>query len=499
MPAKPMVDKEKGSGPAAISRGLFLFVAIHMLVWILVPALRKSMSPDALEAINWGLSGGWVNDKHPPLSGFLAAFFYGFLGGGIGICILTQLCSLVGFIYIYRLAREFFRDAVRPAMSVILLEGVSYYAFATQQFNVNILSLATWPAAAFYFYRSMHGGKMADWILLGAAIGINVLAKYSCAFLFVGFAAYFALSGKRGWSALETPGPYVCALVAALIVAPHAHAMYVSGFPALEYAAAKDHAAGLLSAAISSLRFAGALALSGLGALLVYFLARRRFGAGRRGMKRDDTLFILAVGAGPAIAMMLTGIAFNLSLKSGWGVPMLYMLSISLLYFFPLKAGVESWRMVTRGMYILMAVMAAANAAVIITSKSERFNMSGPEFAEEIEELWKQGTGGAPLKYVAGDTWYTAIMSIYGAARPTTVMRIDRSYRHVLGRAELDGGGLMLFAPKAGMGKLQRHFGVSAPFRAHEFHLTNRMGERTRHALGYSIVPPRPATGGSHE
>ena len=48
-------------------------------------------------------------NKHPPLSGVPAAWFYDWFGNA-GIYILSQVCVLLGFIYIYKLAKCFLEE-----------------------------------------------------------------------------------------------------------------------------------------------------------------------------------------------------------------------------------------------------------------------------------------------------------------------------------------------------------------------------------------------------
>ena len=124
----------------SIKADLFLFIIIHFLVWSIIPIFRETLPMDTIEAIIWGQNGGWLTNKHPPLSGYVANTFYQiFFHQNISMYILSQVFVAIGFIYIYKLARLFISER-RSVLSVLLLEGVIYYGFTSTEFNVNIIS-----------------------------------------------------------------------------------------------------------------------------------------------------------------------------------------------------------------------------------------------------------------------------------------------------------------------------------------------------------------------
>ena len=49
----------------------FLFLLIHLLIWVLVPTLTNLNLPlDTIEALAWGSNLDWGFNKHPPMSAF---------------------------------------------------------------------------------------------------------------------------------------------------------------------------------------------------------------------------------------------------------------------------------------------------------------------------------------------------------------------------------------------------------------------------------------------
>ena len=140
------------------NKNLLIFLWTHFVVWFVVPLMRKSLPMDSVEAITWGRYCDFGTNKHPPLSGFPAEWFYQ-LFGQAGIYLLNQILVLIGFIFIYKLAKCFLSEG-KAVLSVMLLEGVIYYGFSAQEYNVNVVSLALWPLTAYYFLQALNKNTM---------------------------------------------------------------------------------------------------------------------------------------------------------------------------------------------------------------------------------------------------------------------------------------------------------------------------------------------------
>ena len=60
-----------------INRVFFVFLFIHLLIWVLVPSFtNKNLPLDTIEALAWGSNLDWGFNKHPPLSAFAVEIFY---------------------------------------------------------------------------------------------------------------------------------------------------------------------------------------------------------------------------------------------------------------------------------------------------------------------------------------------------------------------------------------------------------------------------------------
>ena len=133
----------------------YIFIIIHAILWSIVGLLRNVISIDSMEAISWGELISFGTNKHPPLSGWLASGFYHLFGQhDIAIYILGQLCLVVGFIYVYKIAK-FFLSEEKAFASAMILEACQYYNWMTfiDNFNCNILLMGLWPVVIYYFYK----------------------------------------------------------------------------------------------------------------------------------------------------------------------------------------------------------------------------------------------------------------------------------------------------------------------------------------------------------
>ena len=51
---------------------LYLFLLLHLILWILVPTFsNKNLPLDTIEALAWGSNLDWGFNKHPPMSAFV--------------------------------------------------------------------------------------------------------------------------------------------------------------------------------------------------------------------------------------------------------------------------------------------------------------------------------------------------------------------------------------------------------------------------------------------
>ena len=167
---------------------LYIFVTTHLLIWPLAPSLTTHNLPlDTIEALPWGSDLDWGFNKHTPMSAFLPEIFYQIFGPqDCAYYLLSQICIVVSFIVVFKLAEDFFDNKIYCLLSVLLLEGIYFYNFTTPEFNVNVCLIPFWSLSIFYLWKGIKNNKILDWILLGLFAGLGFLSKYL--FIYLGLA-----------------------------------------------------------------------------------------------------------------------------------------------------------------------------------------------------------------------------------------------------------------------------------------------------------------------
>lgn len=402
------------------------FLIIHFFIWSLLPLLRGSLPMDSIEAIIWGQYCDWGTNKHPSLSGHMAFLFYNlFNGSHLGIYILSQICVLFAFIYIYKLAK-FFLPKERAVLSTMILEGVIYYGYSTMEFNVNVVSLALWPMCVYYFYYALIENKKYCWFLTGLFAGLNMFNKYVSGILLVCM-FLFMLIDKNGRQKLKTSGPYICALVCVLTFLPHLYWLYEHNFFVVDYFLGRSSKTGfeklpLLKHIIYPIRFLGSQMLFGLGALLIYFIATIKAKKETISTSKFDKNFLFMMGVLPLVLMVIISMLGGIKLKSMWGFPVLYMLGILLFKFFPKSIDDNIKSRIIKGVYVMMLVLSVGLTSVLLFNKSDKMHLQAIEYALKMENIYHIQANGRPFKYVAGDVWWVDNIALYAPSKPKPII-----------------------------------------------------------------------------
>ena len=471
----------------------FIFLFLHFLVWSCVPLFRQTLPMDSIEAIIWGQNGGWLTNKHPPLSGYVANIFYNiFFGYNISMYILSQVCILIGFIYIYKLARLFISER-RATLSVLLLEGVIYYGFTSIEFNVNILSLALWPATVYYYYKALHDDKLYQWFVLALLIGLNILNKYTCVYLFFAMFIYLIVSRETRKNLLNK-NLYLCGLIALLCIFPHLYWLYKTDFVVFEYFKSRsitNDSLGLLANLYYPVKFILSQILAGLATIMIFVITYWKSKKDEIFIEKDDKLFILCLGLLPILGAILPSIITGAKMKSMWGTPCLYMLTIILFSFFHFEMKDETYKKLKYSAYVFMIIFAMIAIIMTIYTTSIRYYFPKDKFVKDITNYWNMETNESNLKYIAGDIWYTSHMSLYQEDKPQVIYKIDKEYKNILNDDELAKNGLIIFGhDDVEVYNFQKYFNVFAPIKEYSFKTKNLLDKCKDYKMYYSIILP---------
>ena len=167
----------------------YAFLIAHIIIWTLIPSLtNKNLPLDTIEALAWGSNLDWGFDKHPPMSAFIAEFFYKVFGSqDWAYYFLSQIFVITTFYIVFLISNEILRNKNLSIFSVLSLVGIYFYNFTTPEFNVNICQLPFWALTVLYSWKIYNNKKLnlKDSILLGVFAVAGFLSKYLFIYLLI--------------------------------------------------------------------------------------------------------------------------------------------------------------------------------------------------------------------------------------------------------------------------------------------------------------------------
>ncbi|MGI9275999.1 MAG: glycosyltransferase family 39 protein [Endozoicomonas sp.] len=313
---------------------------LQLLFWTLGPWLvRQTLVYDTLESIVWGSLWQWGYDKHPPLTAWLTACIAGTVDDpDLPIYLLAQVCVVVTFWAVWRLAREFL-SAHAALTSSFLLLGVTYYSNRVERVTPDTLQSPIWALLVLSFYfavtESARGRALRFWFFSGILAGLAILTKYQAAVLLICLFVIM-ISTDKGLQCWRTAGPWLGAITALAIIAPHIHWLMENNFVSVSYLNSNyidnpEYGQGHLSDhLVVPVNFLGS-ALANLVplALIVWPLAKLRNTA--PGNDSFQARFLTVVATGPLLLTALCGMITGEELIPRWATPYFAWLPLWLL------------------------------------------------------------------------------------------------------------------------------------------------------------------------
>ena len=411
--------------PAAAFAG---FLALHCAVWTALPALLYPNLPlDLIEALTYGREWQLGYDKLPPLPWWLVEVAYRLFGHDVAYYALAQLAVTACFALVWAMARPL-AGALGALAAVLILDGLHYFNYTAAKFNHDVVQLPLWALAGFSLHRALRSGRIAYWALLGFAVGAALWAKYFVVVLAAPI-ALFLLLDRDARKSLMTPGPYLAAAIALIVMAPHLTWLVQNDFLPLRYAEARaapsngffDHILHPLVFAVSQLFFlAPAL-----------FIASSLFwprGAGRSPARADayDRRIVTWLAFGPMAAVLAMSAVSGRGTVAMWGYPLWIFFGLWLVLVAPravtglrLRPVIVGWAVVFAGL-----VFAFIGNYAVLPSYDHRYRAvlyPGEALGAEFSRRFRAATG-KPLTYVIGSMWDGGNVSHYAPERPRVLI-----------------------------------------------------------------------------
>ena len=417
-----------------------LFLLIHLVIWTLIPSLTNINLPlDTIEALAWGSNLDWGFSKHPPLSAFLAELFYMIFGNqDWAYYFLSQVCVVISFYFVWKLAEEFFENNLLSLISVLLLEGIYFYNFTTPEFNVNICELPFWSLSVYYFWKSFKNDKIKDWCLFGFFAALGFLSKYLFIYLLISicfFTIYHSLKKKAFKKNYLIP-----ILIFIVILTPHFYWLvennYITIFygldrSGLDISKSIDHFTNPIIFIIKQLFILFPF-------LIMIFLLIKKFKI-KMSYKNEKFLFLMAINIIPILLIFLTSFLTGASIRTMWLTPFYLFFGVFLIFIFKKEIDLVNIKNFVIMFVFLFFLSPAIYTYISITKTNKRTDYPGKEIAYLVQNKWDKNFVN-DISIVVGDEWAGGNLSYHLKSRPT--------WFQSLGKNKITGGVVYVGNPK---------------------------------------------------
>jgi 4-amino-4-deoxy-L-arabinose transferase-like glycosyltransferase len=409
---------------------LAAFLVLHAAVWTLLPTvLYPNLPLDLIEALTYGREWQLGYDKLPPLPWWLVEIAYRAIGHDFAYYLLAQICVGVAFIAVWSVARPMV-GATGALIALMIVDGLHYLNFTAAKLNHDVIQLPLWAAAGFAFHRALRRGDWRYWLLLGLAIGLSLWAKYFLVMLAAPM-VLFALFDREARKALSTPGPYIAAAVALIVMAPHILWLVNNDFLPFAYAEARARPSrGLIDHFWHPLQFALGqwffLIPSLLIAATLFYPRVREQPAGGDAY---DRRIVTLLAFGPALAVIALSALTGRGTVAMWGYPL--WMFVGLWFVLMMRAQMSEMRVkrAINAWAIVFMIFAGAFvvAYAIMPAYDHRYRavfFPGDKLGQELTARFRAMTG-KPLAYIVGSMWEGGNAAHYSPEQPQPRVLID--------------------------------------------------------------------------
>jgi 4-amino-4-deoxy-L-arabinose transferase-like glycosyltransferase len=402
------------------------WLILRTVAWTCLTSLSQANAPlDLIEWLGWGHEWRWGYPKHPPLPAWIAEVSAQLSPGGVwGVYLASYLCIAVCLWVVWRLGREVLppRLALVAALS---LEGLVFFNYDAAEFSNNVVLDACWALAVLCFQRALRTDRPRWWLGLGLAVGLGLLSKYTMALLLAPMVG--VVLHERSLRRLAgRPGPYLAALAALGVFAPHLLWMIQSDFITIRYGLERTAASASWVAHFNNPTL---FALSQLGRLLpILFVLvpltswRWRLRPLAAEPRRDRTCLLILV-IGPVALLLLGSLVSGRQLREIWGSPLWTF--TGLLVLVAVRTDTRAPALARAGWHLGLVALLFAGLTLFkdhlepaLWNKPGRVHFPGKLLADEVARTWDQQCP-RPFPIVGGEPWLAGNIGCYARHRPS--------------------------------------------------------------------------------
>lgn len=207
-----------GARPYSTYLTVFLAAACLFRVYYILNG-PVDLSPDEAQYWEWARRLDLSYYSKGPLIAYLIAMGTAVFGDNVfGVRITAAALSLLGSAVLYALGRDLYGEKV-GACSAALFQVVPLFSVYGVVMTIDAPFVFFWLLSMLLLLRAVRRNAAFHWALLGASVGLGLLAKYTMAFFYLSSVLYLLTSEDRR-RLLLTLGPYVGVLVSLLFFSP---------------------------------------------------------------------------------------------------------------------------------------------------------------------------------------------------------------------------------------------------------------------------------------
>jgi len=399
----------------------YIFVTTHLIIWTLVPSLTNNNLPlDTIEALAWGSNLEWGFNKHPPMSAFLVEIFYQIFGAqDWAYYLLSQICVIISFFVVFKLAEDFFKNKFFCLLSVLLLEAIYYYNFTTPEFNVNVCLMPFWAFTVLYLWKGFKYNKIIDWLLLGLFAGFGLLSKYL--FIYLGLAMdifILYMIYKKNFNINFKC--FVSIIPFFIVLLPHLIWLTENDYITITYGLHRTGTGdpNILNHIKHPLIFLG----KQIGILIPFFLMIlfliNKFKS-KISFKDDKLFFLLVINLTPIALVFLTSMIMGVKIRTMWTTPFYLFFGIMVIYIFQSQINLNKLKSFLTVFIVIFIFSPFAYAYISITKIDKRTDYPGKIEAEKVKQFYEnQNQITGKITFIKGNEWFAGNLSYHLAERP---------------------------------------------------------------------------------
>jgi 4-amino-4-deoxy-L-arabinose transferase-like glycosyltransferase len=424
-------------------------IAAQVSAWTVILSVARSgqmLNSDSAEAYAWGRLLLWGYGKHPPLTGWIARFWFDVFPTSDWAMYALAMATVGTAAWASWLLALQVVDRRRAMLVVLLLLIYPALTFRGSRFTPDLVLVPMFVLVVLSFLVAYQRRTIAWGIVLGLICACAVLTKYWALLVVgaIGLAAIVHPDRRRFFSCWP---PYVAAIVFLVALTPHLIWLVQS-----DYAPFLNAARHLVPRAYSPLAQAGAelrhhaALLLPVALALAWSLWRPRVRAPQSPPARLQQAYHIWVIAGVLVVLPpLLAVAFGVYFAIDWGTPLYTLLPLAAVAL-P-RIGIARRALVRAGVVWAVTLglgLVAAPLVLMFQMKTDptRYAFNEPDVAAQATQLWHERYG-SPLPVVAGPKFIAAGVSFYSVDHPVLFTNFDPRIATWIDRNALERSGFL--------------------------------------------------------